>query len=142
MRHHHGYCGYPPKVVHPTKYNCVKQCNEDVVEHIHPSHTAVHNHHTTINKHVFPHSTSVQNTNSCVDVYGGSYNVPPQVGGAMAPGYGPGQVAGAMAPGYGPGQVAGAMAPGYGPGQVAGAMAPGMGYDCHKPKHCKHPHKW
>lgn len=129
MWNHHGKCCPPKQVVHPTKYDCVKQCSENVVEHIHPSHTTVQNHHTTINKHVFPHSTSVQNTNSSVDVYGGSFNVPSQVGGAMAPG-------------MGNGQVGGAMAPGMGNGQVAGAMAPGMGYGCHKPKHCQPPHKW
>ncbi|SHH50905.1 CotD family spore coat protein [Virgibacillus chiguensis] len=120
MWNHHGKCCPPKQVVHPTKYDCVKQCSENVVEHIHPSHTTVQNHHTTINKHVFPHSTSVQNTNSCVDVYGGSFNVPSQVGGAMAPGMGNGQVGGAMAPG----------------------MGPGMGHGCHKPKHCQPPHKW
>ncbi|CDQ40853.1 MULTISPECIES: CotD family spore coat protein [Virgibacillus] len=125
-RHHHGNCGCPKQVVHPTKYNNVQQCSEDVVEHVHPSHTTVHNHHTTVNKHVFPHSTSVQNTSDNVDVYGGSYNVPSQVGGAMDPGYGNGN-------GNGNGQVGGAMYPG---------MGQGMGHGCHKPKHWKKPHKW
>ncbi|RDW19733.1 spore coat protein [Oceanobacillus chungangensis] len=117
-------------IVHPTKFNCIENCSESVVNQVHPSHTTIMNHHLVKNNHVFPHSTSVQNTTNSVDQYGGSFEVPSpgQVAGAMMPGYGPGgQVAGAMMPGYGPGgQVAGAMMPGYGPGgQVAGAMMPG-----------------
>ncbi|AXI08548.1 spore coat protein [Oceanobacillus sp. 143] len=140
-------------IVHPTKFNCVNQFSESEVDHVHPSHTTIMNHHLVKNNHVFPHSTSVQNTVNSVDQYGGSFEVPSpgQVAGAMAPGFGPGfgpggQVAGAMAPGFGPGygpggQVAGAMMPGYGPGgqvaganmpfgpggQVAGVMQPGFG---------------
>ncbi|WP_087973509.1 spore coat protein [Oceanobacillus rekensis] len=135
-RHHRHHCGCQSckTIVHPTKHNCVNQYSESTVNQVHPSHTTVMNHHTVKNNHVFPHSTSVQNTVNSVDQYGGSFNVPSpgygpggQVAGAMSPGYGPGQVAGAMQPGYGPGQVAGAMQPGYGPGQVAGAMQPGYG---------------
>ncbi|MEC5425700.1 spore coat protein [Virgibacillus sp. C22-A2] len=120
-RHHFGR---PQQVIHPTKHNCVHKCTESIVEHVHPSHTTVLKHHVTKNKHVFPHSTSVQQTASSVDVYGGSFNVPPR------PGFGPGgQVAGVATPGmgYGPGAMAPGM--GYGPGsQVAGAVTPGMGY--------------
>ncbi|MFD2630142.1 CotD family spore coat protein [Oceanobacillus kapialis] len=144
MRHHGRHCGCgcqrPKQVVHPTKYNCVNQYSESVVEHIHPSHTTVMNHHLVKNKHFYPHSTSVQNTANSVNEYGGSFNVPApgQVAGAMSPGMGPnGQVAGAMSPGMGPnGQVAGAMSPGMGNcNKTAGAMNPGWG------KHCG-PKKW
>lgn len=138
MRHHGRHCGCgcqrPKQVVHPTKYNCVNQFSESVVEHIHPSHTTVMNHHLVKNKHFFPHSTSVQNTSNSVNEYGGSFNVPS-----------PGQVAGAMSPGMGqyPGQVAGAMSPGMGqyPGQVAGAMSPGYGKHCGS-KQWQKPNKW
>ncbi|MGP4066080.1 CotD family spore coat protein [Oceanobacillus sp. M65] len=151
MRHHGHQCGCgcqrPKQVVHPTKYNCVNQYSESVVEHIHPSHTTVMNHHLVKNKHVFPHSTSVQNTSNSVNQYGGSLNVPSpnQVAGAMSPGMGPNnQVAGAMYPGMGPnGQVAGAMSPGMGHnGQVAGAMNPGYGKHCGGPKQWQKPNKW
>lgn len=95
MRHHHGSncgCGCQQSpVIHPTKYDCVHKCTESVVEHIHPSHTTVMNHHLVKNKHVFPHSTSVKNTCDSVDVYGGSPNGPGnQVGGQMDPGMGHG----------------------------------------------------
>ncbi|WP_010095529.1 spore coat protein [Ornithinibacillus scapharcae] len=133
MRHRHRPgCGCPKCIVYPTKHNVVHHCTEETVQHVHPSHTTIMNHHLIQNQHVFPHSTSVQNTVNSVDVYGGSFNVP---GPGFGPGPGPGMVAGAMAPGMGPGmnpgQVAGAMSPGMGPGmnpgQVAGAMSPGMG---------------
>lgn len=146
MRHRRPHCGCRPKqVVHPVKENVVHCCSEEVVNHIHPSHTTVMNHHLVKNVHEFPHSTSVANTFNEVDVLGPAYNTPrppmgapTSVAGAMSPPYGPGmagpgmggQVAGATSPGmqmgYGPGQVAGATSPGmnmpYGPGQVAGAQ--------------------
>lgn len=132
MRHHHGpNCGCPKCVMYPVKENVVHNCTEETVEHIHPSHTTVMNHHLVKNKHFFPHSTSVKNTYNSMDEFGGAFNVPGnQVGGAMSPGMGGpgGQVGGAMSPGMGPGgQVGGAMQPGMGPGgQVGGAMQPGM----------------
>lgn len=107
MRHchkPHWGCQKPVKeIVHPTTCNVVHHCTEETVKHIHPSHTTVMNHHLVKNQHVYPHSTSVQNTYDEVDVFGGAYNTGPgnQVGGAMSPGYqGPGQVAGAKSPGY------------------------------------------
>ncbi|MBP1970552.1 hypothetical protein J2Z83_002673 [Virgibacillus natechei] len=70
MRHRHGpHCGCPQTVVHPTKHNCVNKYSESVVKHVHPSHTTVMNHHLVKNQHVFPHSTSVQNTTNCVDEF-------------------------------------------------------------------------
>lgn len=117
-------CGCGPKeIVYPVKQNVVHCCSEEVVKHIHPSHTTVVNHHLVKNVHEYPHSTSVANTCNEVDIYGGSYQTTPPMG--MGPGMaGPGsQVAGAMTP------------PGYGMpypgGQVAGATAPGMGMNCH-----------
>ncbi|MFD1849855.1 spore coat protein [Oceanobacillus bengalensis] len=141
MRHHHGpNCGCPKCVVHPTKFNTVHNYSESVVEHVHPSHTNVINHHTVKNNHIFPHSTSFQNVTNSVDQMGPSFQVPAppnQVAGAMSPGFGsnPGQVAGAMSPGFGPngGQVAGAMNPGFGPGH--------MGHGC-GPCGPKPPKKW
>lgn len=134
MRRRRPHCGCVSPVstvVHPVKENCIDCCSEEVVKHIHPSHTTVMNHHLVKNVHVFPHSTSVGNTFNEVDVYGGSFNVPApppgSVAGAMAPPpYG-------MAPGMGPapGAVMGAATgPGYGmgpgPNAVMGAaMGPG-----------------
>src|SRR5690625_1499637 len=87
-------CGSPVKeICHPVNQN-VFHCNsEETIKHVHPSHTTVVNHHLINNEHVYPHSTSVDNTFSEVDVYGGSFNTPPvgpggpgsQVGGAMRP---------------------------------------------------------
>ncbi|WP_099157523.1 spore coat protein [Virgibacillus ndiopensis] len=125
MRHHHGPdCGCPRRIVHPVRQNVVDQCTEDVVEHIHPSHTTIRNHHVTRNRHVYPHSTSVQNSFNSVDEFGGAFNVPSP----------PQDVAGATSP-ENPNQVAGAMSPGQGyPNQVAGAMDLGGHHNkCMKP---------
>ncbi len=138
-------CGCPTnQVVHPTQENVVHQCSEETVQHIHPSHTTVVNHHLIKNQHVYPHSTSVQNTVNSVDEFGGAFNVPAapgQVAGAFDPGLGAGVPGYGMGPGAAPGQVAGAFDPGavagagtglggWGgtPTQVAGAMDPGLGY--------------
>ncbi|MDY0395863.1 CotD family spore coat protein [Virgibacillus halophilus] len=86
--HHHGNpCGCQPRrIVHPVKHNCVHCCSESVVEHIHPEHTTIMNHHVVKNKHVFPKTASVQNSCSNVNVYGGS----PQMPAMQDPGYGQG----------------------------------------------------
>ncbi|WP_188456335.1 spore coat protein [Virgibacillus oceani] len=140
MRHQHGRnCGCPRRIVHPVRQNVVDCCTEDVVEHVHPSHTTVRNHHLTRNRHVYPHSTSVQNTFNSVDEFGGAFNVPspPQgVAGAMSP-ESPNQVAGAMSPGA-PNQVAGIMNQG---GHHGKCMKPAF----HQPQamnNWKQPHKW
>src|SRR5699024_642234 len=136
---HGPHCGCQTcsqQIIYPTKHNKVDTFSENVVEHIHPSHTSVVNHHLVKNKHLYPHSTSYHNTCNSVDMHSPPFPAPPpgQVAGAMTPPPAPGQVAGAMSPGWGPGhgpgQVAGAMQPGcgkgmHGPGQVAGAMQPG-----------------
>ncbi|MEN1968671.1 CotD family spore coat protein [Lentibacillus sp. N15] len=95
MRHQfEGNCGRPKQIVHPTRYNCVECCTESVVEHIHPTHTTVMNRHLERNRHVFPHSTSVQNSMNCVDEFGGAFQTPPK---QQGPTFGHGnQVAGAM----------------------------------------------
>lgn len=87
------HCQKPAKeIVYPVKENVVHCCTEETVKHIHPSHTTVVNHHLVKNKHVFPHSTSVENTFNEVDMFPG--------GGGMGPGgMGPGSVGGAMSPG-------------------------------------------
>lgn len=123
-RHHGPHCGCPvcrEQIVYPTKHKKVDTFSESIVEHIHPTHTTVVNHHLIKNQHLYPQSTSYQNTVNSVDMHSPPFQVPS-----------PGQVGGAMSPGYGPGQVGGAMSPGYGPGQVGGAM--GHGHCC-KPQH-------
>ncbi|WP_163971136.1 CotD family spore coat protein [Oceanobacillus halotolerans] len=101
----------PRRIVYPTKHNMVHHCTHDMVEHVHPSHTTVMNHHLTKNKHVYPHSTSVVNTANSVDVYGGSYQVPAPP--RPTPGVGPVAGPGAGVPGAVPGPVPG---PGVAPG--------------------------
>ncbi|MEW9675717.1 CotD family spore coat protein [Lentibacillus sp. L22] len=95
MRHFGNNCGCPPRrVVHPTKCNRIDCCTENVIEHIHPSHTTVVNHHLERHRHVFPHSTSHENTMNCVDEFGGAFQTPPQGQccgpGGMGPGMGKG----------------------------------------------------
>src|SRR5690625_1812643 len=100
MRHSMKPCGCPrpncgcKEIVYPVKQNVVHTCSEETVKHIHPSHTTVVNHHLVKNEHIYPHSTSFENTFNEVNVFGGA----PQT---MAP-FGPGgQVGGAMSPGMG-----------------------------------------
>lgn len=119
MRHRHGrHCGCPKcnTIVYPTKQNCVNQFSESTVNHVHPSHTTIMNHHLVKNKHFYPHSTSVQNTVNSVNEFGGAFQVPA----------GPGQVAGAFSPPY-----QGGMGAGCGPGQTMGAMQPGNHWHKH-----------
>lgn len=102
-RRHRRPCGChnPVKeIVHPVKENVVHCCSEETVKHVHPSHTTVMNHHLIKNEHVYPHSTSYQNTVNEVDVYGPR----PVMGTAetLCPSFPKGHVAGAMQHGYGP----------------------------------------
>ncbi|MBM7675228.1 CotD family spore coat protein [Gracilibacillus alcaliphilus] len=65
MRHYRPRmgCRIPEQtVVHPTKCNVVHTCSENVVNHIHPTHTTVVNHHLP-NQHYFPRSTSANQVN-------------------------------------------------------------------------------
>lgn len=83
MRRHCG-CPRPVKeIVHPVRENVVHCCSEEVVNHIHPSHTTVVNHHLIKNKHFFPHSTSVANTVNQTNINCGPYPVGPY---GMGPG--------------------------------------------------------
>ncbi|SES65325.1 spore coat protein D [Oceanobacillus limi] len=105
MRHRPHFCK-PKQVVHPTKCNVVNTCSEETIQHIHPSHTTVMNHHLIKNEHVYPHSTSYGNTVNSVDVFGGAFNVPsPGPGAPAGPGAGPGFAPGG--PGVGPAGAAG-----------------------------------
>lgn len=73
-------CGMPTKtIVHPTKCNEVHTCSESLVNHVHPSHTNVVNHHLVKNAHYYPHTTSNQNTVNSVNVNGGGM-MPQQMG--------------------------------------------------------------
>lgn len=76
------------KCVHPVKENVVHCCTEETVQHVHPSHTTVKKHHIVKNEHVYPHSTSVENSVDCVDVNCGGWNQnghgqPPRPGNQM-----------------------------------------------------------
>jgi len=79
-------CNRPKQIVYPVKENVVHCCSEETIKHVHPSHTTVVNHHLVKNKHVFPHTTSEEDTVENVDIAGNSFNNPfsgNQVGGAM-----------------------------------------------------------
>lgn len=85
-------CKGPVKeIVYPVKENVVHCCTEETIKHVHPSHTTVVNHHLVKNEHVFPHSTSYENTYDEVSNYGneGSFGMGPgNVGGSSHPGMG------------------------------------------------------
>lgn len=90
--------GKPVKeIVYPVKENVVHKCTEETVKHVHPSHTTVMNHHLVKNEHLYPHTTSVENTYDEINMYGNGQGGP-QVGGAMSP-MGPGQGWGGKKPG-------------------------------------------
>lgn len=99
MRHRHCHphcgCGRPKNpIVHPVKENVVHHCTEETVQHVHPSHTTVKNHHIIKNEHVYPHSTSTENSCEYVDINNGPNNMTAgpgnEVAGAMYPGMYPG----------------------------------------------------
>lgn len=125
------------QIVHPVKENVVHCCSEETVQHVHPSHTTVVNHHLIKNEHVYPHSTSFENTVNEIDVFGGAFNTPEtpgpgnQVGGAMNPNMGQGS----PPQGTMPNQVGGAMSPEMGPGK------PPHGHVMNH-NHGQKPHKW
>ncbi|MRG88288.1 spore coat protein CotD [Salinibacillus xinjiangensis] len=74
-------------VVYPTKH-CVK--NNYIpheVNHIHPTHTTIQNHHMVKNKHFYPHTQSVVNTVNQQNVNMGPGRPPSAVSpAAMGPG--------------------------------------------------------
>lgn len=76
-RHHtNNNCNRPKQIVYPVKENVVHCCSEETIKHVHPSHTTVVNHHLVKNKHVFPNTTSEEDTVQSVDVAGNSSNGP------------------------------------------------------------------
>ncbi|EIJ78631.1 Spore coat protein CotD [Bacillus methanolicus PB1] len=102
-----------PAIVHPTKCCVDHNFVNNVVPHIHPTHTTTVNHINYQHQHYFPHSQSVVNevTNQQF------FNPPYPVAGPFGPRPRPGAVAGAFDyPGYGPGM---------GPDAVAGEYFPG-----------------
>lgn len=111
------------QVVYPTK--CCEKHNHilNEVDHIHPSHTTIMNHHHVKNKHFFPHSESVVNTVDYENVNMGPglpNQVSPMANGPVGP--------------MGPGGPVGPMNAGpMGPNAVAGAHDMPMGMPC-KPK--------
>lgn len=123
-------CGCQNQIIHPVKENVVHCCTEETVKHVHPSHTTIMNHHLVKNEHVYPHSTSVQNTFNEVDINAGGR--PPFGGGSGN------QVAGAMNQNS---PMLGQMGPGQ---QVAGTQQHGMGCGCppQGKHHCGKPNKW
>lgn len=72
MRDHHrgncGCCNQEKEIVHPTREDMVHCCSEEVVRHVHPSHTTVMNHHLIKNEHVYPHTVSQQYTQEETDI--------------------------------------------------------------------------
>lgn len=69
-------CGCKKTIVHPVKEDVVNCCTEETVQHVHPVHTTLKNHHLVKNEHVYPHSTSVENYCDCVDINKGGNCVP------------------------------------------------------------------
>lgn len=63
-------------VVCPTRYNQVNTCSQSQVNYVHPTHTAVMNHHLVKNVHYYPHTTSYHNRVSHVNLQGGAYPPP------------------------------------------------------------------
>ncbi|WP_082252956.1 CotD family spore coat protein [Bacillus sp. FJAT-27251] len=87
-----------PAVVHPTKCCVNNTFSNNIVPHIHPSHTT-NVHHTNFDHiHYTPHTESQINEVTHQHFYGGP--VPPAGVGVPRPGYGPGPGFGA-GPGYG-----------------------------------------
>ncbi|HLS20670.1 MAG TPA: CotD family spore coat protein [Bacillota bacterium] len=82
-------CQQPVKeIVYPVQNNVVHKCSEEVVKHIHPMHTTVVNHHLIKNEHLYPHTTSVENTYEEIEMYNNGAPGGNQVAGATAPGMG------------------------------------------------------
>ncbi|MBB6452249.1 spore coat protein D [Salirhabdus euzebyi] len=107
MHHHHKHCkptAVSPveTVVYPTKH-CVKNTHSvNEVNHVHPAHTTVVNHHLQKNKHYFPHTTSFANTYDAVNINMGPVPPAPPLGTVVpAPGA-PVPPAGPMNPAFNP----------------------------------------
>ncbi|KAB2333635.1 MULTISPECIES: CotD family spore coat protein [Bacillaceae] len=108
-----------PAVVHPTKCCVNNTFQNNVVPHIHPTHTTTVNHINYDHVHYFPQTQSTVNEVTNQQFVAGPGPVP---GFGAAPGFGgPGPGFGAPGPGFGgPGPGFGTPGPGFG--------APGFGF--------------
>lgn len=110
---HCGPTNILPTVVHPKKCCVNHNFVNNVVPHVHPSHTTNVNHINYDHVHYFPHTESTVTEVTNQQFYGGPGPVPGAAPafGAPAPGFGaPGFGAPAAGPGFG------APGPGFGPG--------------------------
>lgn len=130
-------CNKPKQICYPVKQNTVNCCTEEVVQHIHPTHTTFKHNHLIKNQHMYPETYShVDSVNSI------NQQMPPQQPTQVSPAMsGPNQ-------GMGPNSNMG-MGPNMGGGPNMGMGPYGMGNpygqmhsNC-KPKtnHC-HKNKW
>jgi hypothetical protein len=65
---HPVHCG-TKTVVDPVMNNVQHTYSQEVIEHIHPVHTTVVNHHKVNNVHMYPHSTSFANEETCEETH-------------------------------------------------------------------------
>ena len=81
-----------PAIVHPTKCCVNHTCVNNMVPHVHPSHTTTVNHINYQHQHHFPHTQSVVNevTSSDIGPVPGPYHLQHQVLEGPGPGFGPG----------------------------------------------------
>lgn len=63
-------CQRRNQVVHPTQEDVQHSYSEETVQHVHPYHTTVINHHTIRNEHFYPYTRSYENRVNEVDVRG------------------------------------------------------------------------
>ncbi|QXE00231.1 CotD family spore coat protein [Terribacillus sp. DMT04] len=65
---HPVHCG-TKTVVDPVMNNVQHTYSQEVIEHIHPVHTTVVNHHKVNNVHMYPHTTSFANEETCEETH-------------------------------------------------------------------------
>ena len=63
-------CNDTRDIVYPTRKEVKNTYSEETINHIHPSHTTVINHHTIRNVHFYPHTTSYEERVREIDVRG------------------------------------------------------------------------
>lgn len=72
------HCG-TKTIVDPVMNNVQHTYSEEVIEHIHPVHTTVVNHHKVKNVHAYPHTTSFANEKSVEQTHlSPTHNSPPR----------------------------------------------------------------
>ncbi|MFP7477400.1 CotD family spore coat protein [Terribacillus saccharophilus] len=72
------HCG-TKTIVDPVINNVQHTYSEEVIEHIHPVHTTVVNHHKVKNVHMYPHTTSYANEKSMEQTHlSPTHNSPPK----------------------------------------------------------------